>query len=59
MPLPAASNLNSTADRDGQPYLMPLLPLTLPLTLIVSLPPSYPPALESSLVCLSLSPPAN
>ena len=48
-------SLRPTADRDGQPYLLPLLPLTLPLTLIVSLPPSSPPALATSLVCLPLA----
>ena len=38
------------ADRDGQPYLLPLLPLTLSLALILiaSLPLSCPRALQSA-----------
>ena len=53
VPDPVAGSLSSapTVDRDGQPYLTPLLSLTLPLTLIAptSLVPSSPRTFASPL----------
>ena len=57
-PMPAVSHLRPTADRDGQPYPMPLLSLTLPLTLIA--PTSLEPSSPRALACLPLpGPQAN
>ena len=65
VPDPVAGSLSSapTVDRDGQPYLTPLLSLslTLPLTLIAptSLVPSSPPALDTSIFTLQPSIPRS